>query len=651
MLGGIAAGAQAADPGKLSLDLANSLPSPVDNRAAMVRQIVGTRNAAGLSGVSASAPSDAPRFRVLVRTNAPFSTALRNRYARGGATIGRTFSRLGTAVLEATPEQILALTNDPTVVSISPDRAVISTAELDVNRRAVGADMVPSGGGTDGGTTDGGGSRSRVPGMSVAVIDSGVAPVPDIAGSIVGFKDFVNEQTAAYDDFGHGTHVAGIIAGNGASSSDATAFRTYNGIAPGVGIVGVKVLAADGTGNISNVIAALDWCIANRAAYNIRVINLSLGGGVFESYQTDPLCLAAERAVAAGIVVVTSAGNWGGVYGGVGSPANDPQVITVGASNTRGTVGRNDDVITTYSGRGPSRFDLAFKPDVIAPGNRIVSLRAPGSTIDTRFPETRVDPSEYRTLTGGENVPSAYTRLSGTSMAAPMVSAAAIRMLQVNPGLLPNGVKAGLMYSAQLLNGYDPVRNETLFYDPYTQGAGEINLPGAVEMASLMTPWGLSATPSRVTNIGGVFFAWSGLHIPYLLERTSGIWTNNLTTDAGTWSAAWSNGQLWVSGGRWTENLVWAGNSVWGGAHDDPKLAFMVPADPDLIWASQQTWGGPNSAIRYSNLFLHGEALGIPVGASAVWAGNSVWGGAHDDPKLSFLIQGDDLLNPFGTIP
>ena len=155
-------------------------------------------------------------------------------------------------------------------------------------------------------------------------------------------------------------------------------------MAPGANLISLRVIGADGTGSTSDVIRAIHWAIRNKARYNIRVINLSLGHAVEESYKDDPLCEAVERAVNAGIVVVAAAGNRGkddaghSIYGGIESPGNDPYVITVGALNTHGTVARSDDELTTYSSKGPTAIDGLIKPDIAAPGNKIVSAGGAG---------------------------------------------------------------------------------------------------------------------------------------------------------------------------------------------------------------------------------------------------------------------------------
>ena len=183
--------------------------------------------------------------------------------------------------------------------------------------------------------------------------------------------------------------------------------------------------------------------------YNIRVVNLSVGAAVTESYKTDPLTLAAKRAVDAGIVVVTAAGNLGKnaqgqtQYGGITAPGNAPWVLTVGASSHEGTVTRVDDMMAPYSSRGPSAIDFEAKPDIVAPGTGIVSLSDPSSLL-------YLTKAAYL-LTG--SVPTAYKpylSLTGTSMAAPVVAGTVALMLQANPSLTPNLVKAILQYTAQM---------------------------------------------------------------------------------------------------------------------------------------------------------------------------------------------------------
>ena len=222
-------------------------------------------------------------------------------------------------------------------------------------------------------------------------------------------------------------------------------------MAPGAHIISLKVLDADGGGYAGDVVEAIEWAIANRERYRIRVLNLSLGGPVLQAYADDPVNQAVERAYRAGLVVVASAGNRGKdaegreVFGGITVPGNSPFAITVGALNTKGTAFRSDDEVTTYSSRGPTRFDHLIKPDLVAPGNKIVGLLAPGSTLAREHPELVIDTVEGKRL-----------QLSGTSMAAAVGAGASALLLQGSPNFSPFGVRFALQYGSSPLPGLGP---------------------------------------------------------------------------------------------------------------------------------------------------------------------------------------------------
>src|SRR5687767_3526576 len=297
------------------------------------------------AAVLARAHAPAGTTRVIIHTtgNQSIDALIRRLHGRPG----RFLTGLRGQVAEMPDSALHALAASPQVRAVSADRLVRGTLER--TAAAVGAAWARENLGLEG------------RGVGVAIIDSGVTSWHDDLGPerVVHFADFVSAQPSAYDDYGHGTHVAGIIAGNGYDSNGAR-----RGIAPAASLVVLKALDIRGDGHISNVIAALDYAIERRTALNIRVINLSVAAGVYESYNTDPLTLAARRAVDAGIVVVTAAGNQGRndkgqpQFGGITSPGNAPWVLTVGAASHNGTTDRRDDTIAPFSSLGPSRIDL-----------------------------------------------------------------------------------------------------------------------------------------------------------------------------------------------------------------------------------------------------------------------------------------------------
>ncbi|MDQ0191676.1 serine protease AprX [Paenibacillus wynnii] len=285
-------------------------------------------------------------------------------------------------------------------------------------------------------------------GINIAIIDTGVYPHPDLTrpvNRIVAFKDWVNHKKRPYDDNGHGTHVAGDAAGNGWVSKG-----KYKGPAPKAGIVGVKVLDKDGNGFDSTIIKGIEWCISNRKRLKLRILSMSFGGPMTSPCKDDPLCQAVEKAVKAGLIVVVAAGNSGPGRRTIESPGNSPLAITIGAVDDRRTLVQADDRITSFSSRGPT-LDGRIKPDIVAPGETIISLRAPCSQLDREFPFLRIGKK--------------YFVLSGTSMSTPIVSGAAAQLLQCNPSLSPKQVKEKLKRNTFRLK-----------LGPNTGGSGEINV-------------------------------------------------------------------------------------------------------------------------------------------------------------------------------
>ena len=302
-------------------------------------------------------------------------------------------------------------------------------------------------------------------GVTVAILDSGIAMDPDLVqptNRILASVNFADERITR-DPGGHGTHVAGIVAGNGTRSAG-----EFVGIAPDANIVDVRVLDSSGSGRISSVVRGIEWVVAHQEAYQIRVINLSLGAPVTASYRTDPLSAAVEIAWQRGIVVVAAAGNTGPQRDTVVSPGTDPYVITVGATDDAGTVGRGDDTLAPFSAWGAA--DGNAKPDLVAPGRRIVSLRVAGSALDMLFPDRVVTAQNGAT----------YVRLTGTSMATPVVSGAVALLLERRPDLTPDQVKALLTQTAQPY-GQD---SGVSLPDPIADGSGLLDVAAALSAAT-----------------------------------------------------------------------------------------------------------------------------------------------------------------------
>ncbi len=496
---------------------------------------------------------------------------------RGRGAVLRNRLQSIRAVTMRIPANMLAeLESNPNVAYVTPDRQVTLTALNEDYTEAVEADMAAAQFAQDG------------TGVGVAIIDSGVADHPDLhnaagASRVVYSQSFVVGDSTTSDKYGHGTHVAGLIGGTGAASGPANGYLAkYPGMAPNVNIINLRALDQNGSGTDSQVIAAIQQAIALKNTYNIRVINMSLGRPVFESYTLDPVCQAVESAWKAGIVVVVAAGNNGrdnsmGTrgFGTIGAPANDPAVITVGATRTMGTDTRVDDAIASYSSKGPTLIDHLVKPDLVAPGNRMVSLRASGSTLDTKYPEFQVKPG----LGTGE-----YFRLSGTSMATPLVSGAVALMLQKSPALTPDQVKARLMKTAwkgfnQYTSSIDDIGNTySNQYDIFTYGAGYLDVLAALNDTNLATGVALSPTAKYDSVSRNV----------YIVNTNSVVWGGSSVVWGGN-SVIWGNSVVWGGNALLANSVVWGGTSVVWGANS--VSGFSV------VWGANSTIVSPMAAF------------------------------------------------------
>jgi serine protease AprX len=476
-------------------------------------------------------------------------------------------------------------------------------------------------------------------GVNVAIIDSGItaASLSDLEDGRVSFVSFADTNQLRHDGDGHGTHVAGIVAGDG------TGNIKYAGIAPGASVVSLKVLDDNGNGTIGNILAALSWINDNPQA-NIRVVNMSVGAAVTESYWTDPLTLAVKALVDQGITVVAAAGNFGEdangdpQWGAITSPGIAPWVLTVCAFSTQGTYDTSDDVMAGFSSSGPTAVDFGAKPDVCAPGMGIVSLAAPGSNLYNEG--AAATPTSW--LIGADptapNSVAPYMSLSGTSMATPLVTGTVALMLEANPALTPNLIKAILQYTAHTQVGISPL----------TQGAGFVNVDGALMLAAAYAtlPQATSQPNPAATGVTAI----GALPIPSDWSQTI-IWGNQLLTGGviNPYGNAWTPGVEWgwaqtqmASG----DNVVWGtlcagscGSIVWGTADTGDNVVWGTAATSNIVWGTAANanivWGtaAPSANIVWGTAAAANIVWGTAVnGGNIVWgtaaAGNIVWGTA-----------------------
>lgn len=370
-------------------------------------------------------------------------------------------------------------------------------------------------------------------GVTVAVLDTGIDKLPDFSGRLVGGVDLTGGNNPFHDGYGHGTFVAGLIAGDGASSGG-----QYSGEAPGAKLVSIKVAGANGATSLSTVISGLQWAVDHKHTYGIKVLNISLGVQPLGSTVTNPLDQAVEAVWKSGIAVVVSAGNAGPFNGTILSPGDDPLVITVGALDDMAQSSVSDDAMTNFSSVGPTSPDGWVKPDLVTSGQSVVSLAAPGSAVYDDYPSARIGAANF---VG-----------SGTSFSAAITSGAAALVLADHPGLSPDQLKARMLGTTSP----GPVGN------PFVDGHGALNAYAAATSGAM----NLSQSAAGLSPVS------AGATVS--LSPTSPVDTWNIKLWSGlSWTPAPSNGQKWNgwawNGGAWN-GYAWKGIAfngwAWNGA-------------------------------------------------------------------------------------
>jgi serine protease AprX len=503
------------------------------------------------------------------------------------------------------PESSMSdLTGSPAILSITPD-ATIQLTSVDghdvaadpTSMYSVAQQEVAAGEYWTNGYTG--------KGVGVALIDSGVLPVEGLTtpGKVVNGPDLSFESQVPalehLDTFGHGTHMAGIIAGRDDDVADPVQKGDQDhflGMAPGAHIVNIKVADAQGAADVSQVIAAIDWVVTHRndPGMNIRVLNLSFGTDGVQDYVLDPLTFAAEAAWHQGIVVVVAGGNKGYGSSKLNNPAYDPYVIAVGAAKSNGKYSADGDTVADFSSRG----DALRSPDLVAPGASIVSLRAPGSYIDETNPQARVADRFFRG--------------SGTSQAAAVVSGAAALIVEQRPGITPDQVKALMTKSAKRIFGATLAE----------QGAGMIDLKHARDM---VTPGPLKSAQlfPRATGLGSLDLARGSAHVSDGDVELSGEQDIFGTAwKPAVWSALAAQGSAW-SGGDWL-GKKWSGGcwcaSSWSGA------SWSGATWTGAAW-SGKTWSGDSwTGKTWSGKTWSGDAWTGKTWSGKTWSGKT-WSG------------------------
>jgi serine protease AprX len=556
-----------------------------------------------------------PLTLVNVRGSGPECTAVVAADVRStGGHMTRTLAVLYGGTAEVPAGALSSLQHAPCVAEVTPDSpvqfysiggydATSDVASLYSTTQIIGAQNPWKSGATG-------------KGVGVALIDTGVAPVQGLNGSgqVINGPDlsFASQaqQLIYNDEYGHGTHMAGIIGGNdiyssayqNSQGSGPYAGNTSNfiGVAPDAHILNMKVADESGVADISQVIAAIDWVVAhkNDNGLNIRVINLSFGTNSTQSYSLDPLAFSAEFAWRSGIVVVAAVGNFGSSSNGVSDPAYDPYLLAVGASDTQKTLTASDDTVASFSSVGNG----VRNPDLVAPGVHIASLRDPGSNIDLQYGSTAT-------------VATRFFRGSGSSMATAVVSGAVADLISAYPTATPDQVKWALTSTARSLNGQSA----------NAQGAGELNLAAAmratVSTATVQSFAPASGLGSLEAGRGGVWVTAKSVALSGEKDIFGNPWNAQSIVNATLAGTAWSggvfNGTAW-SGTGWS-GTGWSG-TAWSGT------AWSGTGWSGTGW-SGSTWSGTGwSGTGWSGTGWSGTGWSGTGWSGTGWSGTG-WSG------------------------
>ncbi|MBS3940523.1 MAG: S8 family serine peptidase [Actinobacteria bacterium] len=472
--------------------------------------------------------------------------------ARHGGEVERQLELIGAAAADVTPATLTALQADPTV-TVTQDIALEFTAADPEVGDGNGTEQLQALNPGDTWSTETGS------GVGVALLDTGVTEVAELAGRVIPGPDY-SDEGHPNDSYGHGTFMAGLIAGNGGANGG-----DIHGVAPGAHIVSVKLAGRDGVTSLSKVLDAIGWVVVNQDEFGIRVLNLSLGVPTNRAPQADPLSAAVQAAWASGITVVAASGNNGS--GTVTSPGRDPWIITVGSTDTNGTAVTHDDTVPDWSGAG--RVNKGHKPDVLAPGTSVLSLRTVGSHIDEEHPQARIGEGHFRG--------------SGTSMSAAMVSGAVAALAEFRPYATPDDFKGALVTTGAPITGsiapaVDLAAADEAPADADWRQDHPIAFKGLAGHVKRGMPWAQDGAPSPDETWARM--AWADG------EWTRMAWARMAWADAEFTRMAWAR-MAWADANF--ARMAWADENF-------TRMAWARMAWARMAWAGSN-WSGDRSWV------------------------------------------------------
>jgi serine protease AprX len=554
--------------------------------AAATLVVAGLAGPTAASAATTTTASSADKVSVIVRELDGAGNAPERAVSAFGGSVGRQLGIMGGFTASVPSDRLDALRGVPGVASVTQD-AGLALQSTDVESQAAQAGSLYTLANKVTGASAMWDAGYTGKGVDVAVVDSGTVPVDGLKGKVVNGPDLTAENTGPtknLDTYGHGTAMSSIIAGRDSAATTVSGNSSdFVGMAPDSRIVSIKIADAQGQTDVSQAIAAIDWVVQNRAkgGLNIRVLNMSFGTDGVQSYLLDPLAHAAEQAWHKGIVVVVAVGNQGLKVAKVNNPAYDPYLIAVGSDDANGTATTADDAISSFSNTG----DGTRNPDLVAPGEHVVGLRAAGSYLDQTYPAARIGDRLFRG--------------SGTSQAAAVVSGAAALLISQRPELKPDQVKALLMGTAAAIPGATTAE----------QGAGLIDLAKAKD----------AATPQKVqsfkvsTGIGSLEAARGSVHVKVAGREVRGeVDVRGRSFNASTVAAGMQNGTNW-NGVTWS-GVTWSG-VTWSG------VTWSGVTWSGVTW-SGVTWSGVTwSGVTWSGVTWSGVTWSGVTWSGVTWSG------------------------------
>ncbi|MEO6205521.1 MAG: S8 family serine peptidase [Mycobacteriales bacterium] len=519
---------------------------------------------------------------------------------RLGGTVGKPLEMIGGVSARVPADRLVELSHDPAIGAVTANTTG-RFSEFAYDDTTVASNFTKTTGANSAWNAGNLGA-----GVGVAVLDTGISSMNDFSGRIVYGPDLSGEGTTV-DSFGHGTVMAGAIAGGGNDSAGQVG-GAYVGVAPKATLVSVKVAGRNGVVDVATILQAMHWVSSYKDQFNIRVLNLSWGTRSTQDPAVDPLNYAVERLWRQGIVVVVAAGNSGNAAGTITKPGDDPLVITAGAYDDKGNLDATDDSLPVWSSRGPTAQGLT-KPDLVSPGRTIITARSYGSYVEANNPKALISPS--------------YIKGSGTSQAAAVTSGLAALVVAANPSYTPDQVKRVLTSTANPLAG-KPAND---------QGAGRVNLAKALTA----DPGPAISQTGSSNGLGSIEASRGGYNVTANCAGTATLIKGEIDNRCEAWNGSTWTGSTWT-GSTWTGS-TWTG-STWTGS------TWTGSTWTNAAWTGSTWTGGQWTGSTWTGSTWTGSTWTGSTWTGSTWTG-STWTGSTWTGSTWTTAEYDEFLTAF----